>query len=115
MTGFPVAPTFFQKPTSGVHPVQQNRGIGSRLIRESLAHLAAGSEPLVFPEGSLLPRFGFRRALDLGFSAPSVRIPSDAFMVYRLPRYETSMTGALIYPEAFWRADAVGLRDSTDE
>lgn len=98
----------------GVRPDQQNGGIGSRLIRESLARLAPRNEPLVFLEGSprYYPRFGFQRASDLGFKAPSDRIPSDAFMVHRLPTYESWMTGALVYPDAFWRADAVGLRDS---
>lgn len=98
----------------GVRPDQQNGGIGSHLIRESLICLTARSEPLVFLEGSprYYPRFGFQRASDLGFKAPSDRIPSDAFMVHRLPTYESWMTGALVYPDAFWRADAVGLRDS---
>lgn len=98
----------------GVRPDQQNRGIGSLMIRESLARLASRSEPLVFLEGSprYYPRVGFQRASDLGFKAPSVRIPSDAFMVHRLPKFEPWMTGALVYPDAFWRADAVGLRDS---
>ena len=32
-------------------------------------------------------------------------------MVYPLPRYEPWMTGTLVYPDAFWRTDAVGLRD----
>lgn len=101
----------------GVRPNQQSRGIGSLLIRESLARLASRNEPLVFLEGSprYYPRFGFQRASDLGFSAPSVRIPSEAFMVHRLPQYEPWMTGALVYPDAFWRADAVGLRDPAVE
>lgn len=101
----------------GVRPDLQNRGIGSLLIRESLTRLARRREPLVFLEGSpgYYPRFGFQRASDLGFKAPSVRIPSDAFMVHCLPTYEPWMTGALIYPDAFWRADAVGLRDSAAE
>jgi putative acetyltransferase len=31
-------------------------------------------------------------------------------MVYPLPAYEPWMTGAVIYPDAFWRTDTVGLR-----
>jgi hypothetical protein len=31
-------------------------------------------------------------------------------MVVRLPSFESSKTGALVYPDAFWRADVVGLR-----
>lgn len=97
----------------GVRPDLQRRGIGGRLIAHSLSALERRPEPLVFLEGhpSYYPRFGFRRGADLGFTAPSVRIPHDAFMVYPLPAYEPWMTGALVYPDAFWRTDSVGLRD----
>ena len=99
----------------GVRPDLQNRGIGSQMIRESLARLSQRDEAAVFLEGhpGYYPRFCFQRASDLGFTAPSVRVSSDAFMVHRLPKYEAWMTGALVYPDAFWRADAVGLRDSS--
>jgi putative acetyltransferase len=97
----------------GVRPDLQNRGIGSRLLSQTLEGLRSRPEPLVFLEGSprFYPRFGFERASELGFAAPSVRIPDAAFQVYRLPRYEPWMTGALVYPDAFWRTDAVGLRE----
>ena len=96
-----------------VRPDRQNMSIGTALIIESLRALTTRPEPLVFLEGhpSYYPRFGFRAAINLGFSAPSKRIPSAAFMVYPLPKYEHWMTGALVYPDAFWRADAVGLRE----
>ena len=96
----------------GVRPDLQNAGIGSQLIIESLAALATRTEPLVFLEGhpDYYPRFGFRPGGTLGFAAPSVRIPPPAFMVYPLPKYEPWMTGALVYPDAFWRTDTVGLR-----
>lgn len=101
----------------GVRPDLQNRGVGSQLITQSLTSLAGRDEPLVFLEGhpSFYPRFGFETATALGFGAPSARIPRDAFMVYRLARYESWMTGALVYPDAFWRADAVGLRSPRDQ
>jgi putative acetyltransferase len=97
----------------GVRPDVQRRGIGSTLITTTLRQLHDRAEPLIFLEGhpTYYPRFGFVRAAEHGFVAPSVRIPTNAFMVYRLPAYEPSMTGALVYPDAFWRADAVGLRD----
>jgi putative acetyltransferase len=96
----------------GVQPGLHQRGIGTSLITESLASLTHRTEPVVFLEGhpSYYPRFGFRRAVDHGFIAPSVRIPADAFMMYPLPSYEPTITGALVYPDAFWRTDAVGLR-----
>lgn len=98
----------------GVRRELQRSGVGSELMRRSLEMVAAGRpEPLVFLEGipSYYPRFGFRLAADLGFTAPSVRIPRAAFMAYPLPSYEPSLTGALVYADVFWRADAVGLRE----
>ncbi len=96
----------------GVVPERQRTGIGSLLITTALEALAERSEPLVFLEGhpAYYPRFGFRPGSELGFDAPSRRIPDPAFMVYPLPRYEPSMTGRLVYPDAFWRTDSVGLR-----
>jgi putative acetyltransferase len=96
----------------GVRPDLQGLGLGSQLIRESLAALVDRPEPCVFLEGhpTFYPRFGFRPGASLGFTAPSVRIPPAAFMVYPLPSYDPSMTGALVYPDAFWRNDSVGLR-----
>ena len=90
----------------------RNRGIGSALIRRSLRALADRPEPAVFLEGHphYYPRFGFERASALGFAAPSTRIPDEAFMAYRLPRFDPAQTGALVYPDAFWRTDSVGLR-----
>ena len=97
-----------------VLPSHQNRGVGTELISWALQTLADRPEPMVFLEGvpRYYPRFGFESASALGFEPPSNRIPDAAFMVYRLPRYEAWMSGRLVYPEAFWRHDAVGLRDS---
>ena len=96
----------------GVRPDLQRSGIGGQLITHSLGALSTRDEPLVFLEGhpSYYPRFGFVPGADLGFTAPSTRIPAPAFMVHPLPRYESSMTGALVYPDVFWRTDSVGLR-----
>lgn len=98
-----------------VRPDHQGTGVGSALVRESLRLLESRPEPLVFLEGSprYYPRLGFTPGGVLGFTAPSVRIPAPAFQVYRLPAYETGLTGALVYPDVFWRHDAVGLRDGT--
>ena len=98
----------------GVRPDVQRDGIGTTLITEALHTLAATrTEPLVFLEGipSYYPRFGFRQGHELGFVAPSLRIPPAAFMAYRLPAYEPWMRGTLVYPDVFWRQDAVGMRE----
>jgi putative acetyltransferase len=39
-----------------------------------------------------------------------VRIPGAAFQVVLLAAYDAGVTGALVYPDVFWRHDAVGLR-----
>ena len=91
----------------------QGRGIGSRLIRYGLEHVARTSEPLIFLEGSphYYRRFGFEPGAEHAFRRPSLRIPEPAFQVLRLPAYEPWMTGTLVYSRVFWDLDCVGLRD----
>jgi len=97
----------------GVVPAFQKQGVATNLIRRGLELLIERSVPLVFLEGppAYYSRFGFRPAADHGFRKPSLRIPDAAFQVLRLPAYEPWMTGTLVYADAFWRHDAVGLRD----
>jgi putative acetyltransferase len=96
----------------GVLPDRQRRGIGSALVRHALQIMVERHVPLVFLEGSpaYYARFGFQAGAPLGFRKPSLRIPDAAFQALRLPAYEAWMRGTLIYAEAFWRHDAVGLR-----
>lgn len=96
----------------GVLTEHQGCGVGTKLITDALAVVADRNAPLVFLEGNptFYARFGFQQADRLGFTAPSVRIPPRAFQVRRFDSFEPWMTGALVYPDAFWRADAVGLR-----
>jgi putative acetyltransferase len=96
-----------------VTPDRQRTGIGSALVKESLRALHGRDEPLVFVEGDpgYYSRLGFVAGRELHFTAPSVRIPEPAFQVATLTGYEqASMTGALVYPDVWWRHDAVGLR-----
>jgi putative acetyltransferase len=97
----------------GVAPEHQGRGAGGALVRRGLELAAGRSAPLVFLEGSpaYYGRFGFVAGGDLGFRKPSLRIPDAGFQVVRLPAYEPWMTGTLVYADAFWRHDLVGLRD----
>jgi putative acetyltransferase len=96
----------------GVRPSAQRRGVASGLIRHGVEILDARRVPAVFLEGD--PRFysrlGFVPAGPLGFRKPSLRIPDCAFQVMTLSAYEPWMIGTLVYPDAFWRHDAVGLR-----
>jgi putative acetyltransferase len=97
----------------GVLPARQNQGVGTTLIRRGLELLVERGVPLVFLEGSpaYYSRFGFQPAADHALRKPSLRIPDAGFQVLRLPAYESWMTGTLVYAEAFWRHDVVGLRD----
>jgi len=92
-----------------VRPDSQRQGIGSALVRESIASLAA---PLIFLEGSpeYYGRLGFQRASEHGFLPPSPRIPDAGFQVHLGPGYKPHMSGRLVYPDAFWDHDLVGLR-----
>lgn len=96
-----------------VRPDLQGRGIGRALIEHGLEVVGTRSEPVVFLEGhsAYYPGFGFRPGAELGFVAPSLRIPPAAFMALRMPGHEPWMTGTLVYPDAVWRTDSVGLRD----
>ena len=97
----------------GVRPDQQGRGIGGQLVRAAIARAGELATPLLFLEGSpqYYPRFGFRPGSELGLIRPSVRIPEPAFQVIEFPNHQQWMTGALVYPDVFWRLDCVGLRD----
>jgi putative acetyltransferase len=95
-----------------VDPDVQGRGIGGELVRAALAAAEVAGAPAVFLEGSwnYYGRFGFVAGDARGFSPPSVRIPKRAFQVAVLTAWQDWMTGALVYPEAFWATDTVGLR-----
>ena len=97
----------------GVLPTLHGRGVGAALVRAAIATATELGPPLLFLEGSprYYPRFGFQPAGPHGFLRPSVRIPEPAFQVIKLPSWQPWMVGALVYPEVFWRHDAVGLRE----
>jgi len=93
-----------------VAAARQGRGLGGRLVEAALEAARRRSECYVFLEGS--PDFysahGFEPAGPRGFLRPSERIPGPAFQVAVLD--DRGVTGRLVYPDAFWRHDAVGLR-----
>jgi len=96
-----------------VDPRRQRKGIGTALVQAALDEARRLGAPAVFLEGSsrYYGRRGFQAATPLGFLRPSTRIPEPAFQVALLPTYEPWMTGQLVYCEAFWATDTVGLRD----
>ncbi len=95
-----------------VRPDVQRRGVGRALVLEALGTLDSRPEPLVFLEGDpgYYSRLGFQPAAAWGFTRPSARIPEPAFQARRLPACIDGLSGALVYPDVFWRHDAVGLR-----
>ena len=98
----------------GVLPERQRQGVGKALVHRGLDELARRGTPLVFLEGSPVyySTLGFASGETHGFRRPSLRIPEEAFQVAPLPAYEPWMTGTLVYRQAFWDHDAVGLRES---
>lgn len=95
-----------------VLPARQRRGVGGALIAAALAAARDEGCPAVFLEGDpgYYSRHGFEAGVAHGFGRPSVRIPEPAFQVCLLERHEPWMTGPLVYSDAFWELDAVGLR-----
>ncbi len=82
------------------------------LVTESIEALVGRTEPLLFLEGNpgFYSRLGFVPGEPLGFRSPSKRIPTGAFQVLPLPGRPGRVVGSLIYPDVWWRHDAVGLR-----
>jgi putative acetyltransferase len=95
-----------------VEPHTQRRGIGRSLVAAARARAEKRGAPALFLEGdpAYYSRLGFEAAGAHRFSPPSVRIPERACQVMLLAGYEPTVAGALVYPDVFWRHDAVGLR-----
>jgi len=96
----------------GVRPDLHHRGIGTQLITESLGIVEERPEPAVFLEGNPVyyERFGFVAAGQLGFRKPSLRIPDAAFQIRPSKDFAADLSGTLVYQDAFWSTDSVGLR-----
>ena len=94
-----------------VRPDLQRRGVGRALVDAAADEAERLGAPLVLLEGdpAYYRRLGFQPAARHGLVRPSVRIPEPACQVRLLPAHEDWMTGALVYPDVFWRLDLVGL------
>ncbi len=86
-----------------VTPGRQRQGIGSALVRESLRLADERGEPLVLVLGHpwYYPRFGFRRASELGLAPPDPAIPDDAWMAVPLGAYDPAIRGRVAFPAAY--------------
>lgn len=100
---------------------RQHQGVGRALMAEVITRATRAAADLLpadparrahlFLEGDpgFYGQFGFVPGDRAGFSAPSVRIPPPAFQVLAVGE-APGVSGALVYPEAFWAHDCVGLR-----
>lgn len=87
-----------------VHPDHQGRGIGTELLRASLARAGAMGEPMVLLEGS--PRYygarGFEHSAAYGITMDLPDwAPAEAAQIHRLSGYDPAIKGRLVLPEAF--------------
>lgn len=96
-----------------VRPDLQGVGVGTTLVAAAIEAATAFGAPALFLEGppAYYATRGFTRGVAHGFTRPSVRIPEAAFQVAKLLAHEEWMTGALVYCDAFWATDSVGLRE----
>jgi putative acetyltransferase len=87
----------------GVVPERQRQGIGSALVREALRLADERGEPLVLVLGhpTYYPRFGFRRASELGIEPPNPAIPDAAWMAIPLDAYDPALRGRVVFPSAY--------------
>lgn len=95
-----------------VLPGHQRQGLGTALVGAAVQAAEDAGEPFVMLEGDphLYARWGFEPVADHGLTPPSRRIPPAACQIRTLTSWDPSTTGALIYNDAFWTHDAVGLR-----
>ena len=86
-----------------VHPAVQARGVGSALMHAATSLAVARGAPalVLLGHASYYPRFGFGSARDAGLQPPADAWPDAAWMARRLPAWDDSMQGTVLYPEAF--------------
>jgi putative acetyltransferase len=95
-----------------VLPEHQGDGVGAALLDAAAVQAEAVGAPVLLLEGDpgYYGRHGYVAAGTVGLVRPSDRIPVAACQVRLLPGHRPSLTGRLVYPDVFWRFDAVGLR-----
>lgn len=86
-----------------VVPARQRQGIGSKLVREGLAHCESMgcSAVVVLGHANFYPRFGFVPASHYGITS-EYDVPDEVFMLYELrPGSLQGVSGKVIYSDAF--------------
>jgi putative hydrolase of the HAD superfamily len=86
----------------GVLPEHQRSGVGSALMRATLAAASATDWPLIALLGhaDYYPRFGFEPAGALGIEPP-FEVEPQYWMAFRLPAYEPELRGVFRFADAF--------------
>lgn len=97
----------------GVDPAHQGHGIGATLVGAALEWARAHAVPGVFLEGDpgYYGRLGFEPAARHHVTPPSERIPAAACQLVVTGDWPEWLRGRLVYADAFWATDTVGLRD----
>jgi len=88
-----------------VKPTVQNKGIGSKLIKEGLKKAKSLGYGIVLLIGhpTYYSKFGFQPARNHGMELTQFNVEDDVFMVYELKKGELEKTkGELRYPPAFF-------------
>lgn len=97
----------------GVLPEEQGGGIGALLLDGAVQAASDMEFPLVVLEGD--PTYyvarGWEQSSSHGIGSPSARVPDAACLVRITAAHEEWMQGRVVYPDAWWRHDVVGLRD----
>ena len=90
-----------------VWPSMQNSGLGTLVTRAALdaarGRVEAGAEEnlvVVLGHPGFYPRFGFRRASEVGVAAP-FEVPDEALMFLALDTTRSTPAGMIDYPPAF--------------
>ena len=83
-----------------VTPSQQQRGVGSALMEETIRLADARGEPLLLIEGNpkYYGRFGFTRADEVGIEPPAEALGPQYFMLRALSAYDPGLHGRAVYP-----------------
>jgi putative acetyltransferase len=83
----------------GVVPEVQNQGVGTRLVDVAIRRAATRPEPFIVVLGhpTYYPRFGVRKASELGVRCGVAPDADDAYMVRRLPAFRPPGPGVVEY------------------
>ncbi len=89
-----------------VLPEFQKKGIGKRLMKESIAKANGAGHGIIIVLGhpEYYPKFGFKPASEFGMNSP-FDAPDDAFMALALSNYNELIKGDVTYHESFNQFD----------